>query len=182
MSTAPQPFTELIEPHLVALRRTAYRLCRSVSDAEDLVQDVCVRAMESWGEGRNPERPLAWMLRVQYNLYVDTVRKAAKVVAEPIDAVQDERAIADPRGGPELDAETSLTIDALDRVWPELTSDQQALLALYAEGHTLNELTEITELPLSALKARLHRARVRLGKLLQVAVRPDRTAASGENG
>jgi DNA-directed RNA polymerase specialized sigma24 family protein len=41
-----QRFHRLIEPHLDALFRAAYRLTRNRPDAEDLVQEACVRAFE----------------------------------------------------------------------------------------------------------------------------------------
>jgi RNA polymerase sigma-70 factor (ECF subfamily) len=48
-----------------------------------------------------------------------------------------------------------------------LDSEQQALLAMHdIEGHSLAELMELTGLKEGTLKSRLHRARVRLGKLL----------------
>jgi hypothetical protein len=49
-----QRFHRLIEPHLDALFRAAYRLTRNRPDAEDLVQEACVRAFER----------LSWLLRV----------------------------------------------------------------------------------------------------------------------
>jgi DNA-directed RNA polymerase specialized sigma24 family protein len=56
----------------------------------------------------------------------------------------------------------------LDNAWRHLDHEQRALLALHdIEGHTLAELMELTGLKEGTLKSRLHRARVRLGKLLQ---------------
>ena len=42
----------------------------------------------------------------------------------------------------------------------------RGLLALHVEGYTLAELEAMTDLSADVLKARLYRARVRLGKLL----------------
>ena len=50
-----------------------------------------------------------------------------------------------------------------------LDTEQRALLALHVEGYTLAELESITDLSTDVLKARLYRARVRLGKLLEAA-------------
>jgi hypothetical protein len=47
-------FEILIEPHLDALFRAAYRLARNRADAEDLVQETCVRAYERIAEPRDP--------------------------------------------------------------------------------------------------------------------------------
>lgn len=159
--------TGFIEPHLGALRRAAYRLCRSAADAEDLVQEVCVRAYEKLGELDAVAAPRAWLLRVQYHLHVDGVRRARPRTESFDDPhLRDEEPVA-CADDPEQDAEGAALGERLSAAWPSLNADQQALLALHAEGYTLAELCEITGLPLSALKARLHRARVRLGKLLQ---------------
>ena len=48
----------------------------------------------------------------------------------------------------------------------KLDNEQRALLALQVEGYSLGELQAITDLSTDVLKARLYRARVRLGKLL----------------
>jgi DNA-directed RNA polymerase specialized sigma24 family protein len=56
----------------------------------------------------------------------------------------------------------------LNGAWRHLDTEQKALLALHdIEGHSLAELQEITGLKQGTLKSRLHRARVRLGKLLR---------------
>ena len=71
-------FTGLIEPHLEALFRTAYRLARNRADAEDLVQETCVRAYVRLGELRDREPVKAWLLRVLHNLFVDGARRARR--------------------------------------------------------------------------------------------------------
>jgi DNA-directed RNA polymerase specialized sigma24 family protein len=48
----------------------------------------------------------------------------------------------------------------------KLDNEQRALLALQVEGYSLAELQTMTDLSTDVLKARLYRARVRLGKLL----------------
>jgi RNA polymerase sigma-70 factor (ECF subfamily) len=175
----PQRLAALIEPHLDALYRSAYRLCRRPADAQDLVQDVCVRAHAKAEQLERCAAPRAWLLRVQYNLHVDTARREARRRTEPLDAAE-ARASADP--GPDGYAEADLLAETLMAAWQSLNADQQALLALHAEGYSLAEMAEITRLPIGALKARLHRARARLGKLLTLQRQGPRiAAASGES-
>lgn len=159
------PFTQFIAPHLETLHRTGYRLCRNRADAEDLVQDVCVRALRAWPEA-DVAAPRAWLLRIQYHLHVDGLRQASGRREEWLDdPAHVERAADTPE--PDASAETSLRVEALDAVWSELNTDQQALLALYAEGYRLSEIAAIADVPVGAIKARLHRARARLGKLIE---------------
>lgn len=179
----PQRLAALLEPHLEALYRSAYRLCRRRADAEDLVQDVCVRAHAKAEQLERCASPRAWLLRVQYNLHVDTARREARRRTEPLDgpgAAAAPQVSAD--AGPDGYAEADLLAETLTAAWRSLNADQQALLALHAEGYSLGEITDITGLPLGALKARLHRARARLGKLLSTCrQRPRIAAVSGES-
>ncbi len=174
--TDAERLARFLAPHLTALRRAAYRLCRSAADAEDLVQEVCLRAYERLDDPATIGAPRTWLLRVQYRLHVDGLRRAGPGT-EPLDALASAGIEAADGDDPEHDAETAVLAERVAAAWPSLTPDQQALLAFQAEGYTLAELAEATGLPLTALKARLHRARVRLGKLLQAQEPPVRAAA-----
>lgn len=177
-------YAALIEPHLDALFRAAYRLCRSVPDAEDLVQDVCVRAYDRRHQLEQADSPRAWLLRVQLNLHIDSARRERRLAAESLD---DERRREGPLGAPDgqrpdEQAEAARLADTLSEAWLLLTPDQQVLLTLQSEGYTLAEMIEVTGVPLGALKARLHRARTRLGKLLDLYRQPSQVAAvSGDS-
>jgi len=160
-------FGKIIEPHLGALYRAAYRLHRNRIDSEDLVQDVCVRAFDKFDQLIAADAPRAWLLRVQYNLFVDTARRNARLPMESLDAEERSANVELAAGaGPVAEAVAEQLTDRLACAWHSLTKDQQALLSLRTEGYTLAEIAEIADVPMSALKARLHRARVRLGKLL----------------
>jgi RNA polymerase sigma-70 factor (ECF subfamily) len=165
MTTAHSDFSALIAPHLAALFRAAYRLTGHRADAEDLVQEVCMRAYTEIRTLRSFEQPKSWLFKVVYRVFVDGVRRRARshvrATGEDFDTTRSSDAPS-----PEETAEGELAerrlLDALGR----LDRDQRALLALHVEGHSLAELRVITDLSTDVLKARLYRARVRLGKLL----------------
>lgn len=176
-------FASLIDSQLDSLYRTAYRLCRNRADAEDLVQEVCLRAFEHRASLGEHDEPKAWLLRVEYNLYVDGTRRSSR---SPVERFEESAGSPETRPddgpGPDDAIEGEQLAEQLSKVWHCLSPDQQALLALHAEGHSLQEITEITGVPLGALKARLHRARVRLGKLLvSNQARPSFAVAAGES-
>lgn len=158
-------FAALIAPHLAALFRAAYRLCGNRSDAEDLLQDVCVRAYANLPALKAAAHAKSWLFKIEYRLFIDGVRRRnrspLRATGEDFDAT---RASDDP--GPEEVTEGSLTEHRLLEAWRQLDKEQRALLALHVEGYSLADLQAITELSTDVLKARLYRARVRLGKLL----------------
>jgi RNA polymerase sigma-70 factor (ECF subfamily) len=160
-------FEALIAPHYETLYRTAYRLTRSVHDAEDMAQEVCIRAFPRLGELEGLEYPRGWLLKVLYNLYVDSTRRYERLHVVSSETVALGERSSDEPGPPEL-AERSFEQQRLDRAWQFLDRDQRLLLALHdVEGYTLQELMTMTGQKEGTLKSRLHRARVRLGKLLQ---------------
>jgi len=153
-------FRALVEPHLDGLFRAAFRLSRQRADAEDLVQETCVRAYLRIGQLRDEQPARAWLLRIMHNLFVDGVRRARLA---PMLATGDGERPEDSSASPDPDPETSLCTSQreaqLQRAWLRLDRGHRALLALRAEGYSLAEICEITGLPAEVLNARLYRAR-----------------------
>jgi RNA polymerase sigma-70 factor (ECF subfamily) len=100
-------------------------------------------------------------------LFVDSTRRYERRHVTSIDDVDADSLVCD-RPGPAEEAERALDRRRLGRAWQHLDQEQRALLALHdVEGYSLAELKELTGLKEGTLKSRLHRGRVRLGKLLQ---------------
>jgi RNA polymerase sigma-70 factor (ECF subfamily) len=166
-------FDELVLPHLDGLYGRAYALTGNVQDAEDLTQEVCIRASSRLEDLARHEKPRAWLMQVLYRLFVDLVRGRRRspirlMAPEDAQASVDAAVSTDP--GPEQQADASAFLKRLHLAWERLTSDEQLLLALHGiEGLSLAEIQEITGLPAGTIKSRLHRSRIRLGKLITTA-------------
>lgn len=164
--SAEQRFTSLVQPHFAVLYRAAIRLTRRRPDAEDLVQEVCVRAFSRLDDLGAAANPRAWLMRALYHLFVDSTRRERRRPTMPL--ASDEAAGVPPSDepGPERAAEARRMHERVAAVWDRLEAEQRALLSLHAEGHDLEELAAIFAVNKNALSARLHRARQRLAKLL----------------
>ena len=169
MSDSPDPrFASLVQPHFAGLYRAALRLTRRRHDAEDLVQEVCLRACMRLGDLESVANPRAWLMRALYHLFIDAARRRRlRLRLASIVGSGDEDAAA-PNGepDPERAADAHRMQERVVAVWHRLGPEQRALLALHAEGHGLGELVAILGSNRNALSARLHRARSRLAKLL----------------
>jgi RNA polymerase sigma-70 factor (ECF subfamily) len=165
--SAAQRFESLIRPHYDVLYRAAYRLTRSVHDAEDLVQEVCVRAYPRLEALAGLDNARGWLLCVMQRLFIDQLRRYERSHVEALDVRHEQTLVSDAPGVLEQ-ADAVLRRQRLDRAWQRLAKEQRVLLALHdIEGYSLAELVQITGLKEGTLKSRLHRARVKLGKLLQ---------------
>ena len=165
--SAAQRFEALVRPHYAVLYRTAYRLTRSVHDAEDLVQEVCVRAYPRLDELAQLDNPRAWLTCVMQRMFIDSTRRYERSHVESLETTRQESLVSEAPGLAEQTDE-AIKSRRLDQAWQRLDKDQRTLLALHdIEGYSLAELTDMTGLKEGTLKSRLHRARVKLGKLLR---------------
>jgi RNA polymerase sigma-70 factor (ECF subfamily) len=158
-------FKALIEPHLEAVHRAAYRFVRNRSDADDLVQETCVRAIEGLSELRESENVRSWLLTVMHNVFVDSSRRARR---SPV-ADGHGRELAEsvcPVPNPEERAAMGQREEQLHYAWSQLERGHRILLALRAEGYSISEIAQITGIPMEALYARLYRAKLNLAQHL----------------
>ena len=134
MSTADAVrFKSLIEPHLDALFRAAFRLARHRADAEDLVQETCVRAYLRISELQESRPVKAWLLRVLNNVFVDGTRRLRR---SPVTIVRDDAELeSSPCSDPNPEERVGMTEreEQLHRAWSKLDRGHRALLALRAE-------------------------------------------------
>lgn len=160
-------FEALLERHYDVLYRVAYRFTRSVPDAEDLVQEVCVRAYPRLEEIERLEDPRGWLICVLRRIYIDQTRRYERSHVTSMEETE-ENVLASDLPGPFEQAVRTDAEQRLEQAWQHLDRAQRTLLALHdIEGYSLAELVEITGVKEGTLKSRLHRARVRLGRLLQ---------------
>jgi RNA polymerase sigma-70 factor, ECF subfamily len=154
--------------HLEALYSFALKLARARDEAEDLVSDTILRALERWEQYRLGTNIRAWLFTILYHLFVSRKRRIdAREVSEsdtgPGRAAGDAVGDADPEGtfyDSFLDDEIVRAIDALPDEYRTavVLSDIQELR--YAE------IAQILGIPEGTVKSRLFRGRRLLqGKL-----------------
>ena len=163
-------FAELVRPHFDALFAAARRLTVSAADAEDLVQDVCLKAHLHIDELETIEFQRAWLLKILYHRFIDIQRTRDRSPVDMADTGADSHdpELISPDGArPEDLVEREMRVDKIVRAMGILNSEASSLLALHdIEGFSLRELKDLTGLPEGTLKSRLHRTRARLGRLL----------------
>lgn len=164
-------FASLVQPHFDALYGAASRVAATPEDAEDLVQEVCVKAFIRLADLESMAHRRAWLLRVLYNVFIDGVRRSKR---SPVDLADNSHPVedmdlADTRHlQPDTETERLISLDLLRNAMKILNKDHCALLALHdIDGYTVTELSTLTGLTESNIKSRLYRTRSKLGRLLK---------------
>ena len=157
---------------LPRLRRFAHALTGNAEQADDLVQDACLRALsriDLWQPGTRLD---SWMYRIAQNIWLDRMR-ASKVRGEVVD-------IDAMEGMPGTDGrvitESELTLQAVATAMGQLPPEQRAMVALVCvEGASYKEAAVISGVPVGTVMSRLARARRTLHVILN---QPQRTRAA----
>jgi RNA polymerase sigma-70 factor, ECF subfamily len=169
--------TDEIEPLLVAMRARLHRYCArmvgSVIDGEDVLQDALVKAVEAWPTAGVIQKPEGWLFRIAHNTALDFLRRRQRLDA--LRSGEEVEMIAD-----QLDDITSRQIASASlRTFMQLPVAQRASVILMdVLGCSLQEVCEIMDYSLPAVKAALHRGRTHLRELAQEPDEAPRTALS----
>jgi RNA polymerase sigma-70 factor, ECF subfamily len=154
-------FEELVRRHRDVAYRVALRICRRPAAAEDVAQDALVRAWRALSEFRGDARFSTWLYRIVTNLALNEVTRRREVGSEPPE--QAAPAVDDPAARTEEGDRLGTVLDALDA----LTPDQRACLVLReVEQLSYEEIAEVLDVTVPAVKGRLFRARQELASAL----------------
>ena len=163
-------FEALVSPHMNNLYKLAYRLTGQRDNAEDLVQDLLLKIYPRLDEMQGIDKLAAWLSRVLYHLFIDQYRRQQ---GSPINHMNDENVIYDTHAsnmpGPSDVANTELTRELINTALGTLDEDRRILIMLHdVEGYNLQEINEMTGIPVGTIKSRLSRARNKLRKVIQI--------------
>lgn len=151
-------FISLCQEHMAALYRMAVSILHSPPDAEDAVQQALLKAWAARKKA-SPGLERAWLMRILINESLTILRKRRRTLpTEDFPTLM----------APETDSSSAL--HAAIRTLPE--SLRTPLLLKYMEGLTEKEVAAALQLPLSAVKNRLFRARRKLQQILNEEVSP----------
>lgn len=163
-------FEKLVRPHFDRLYRLAWRLAGQKAAAEDLFQELLIKAYCKLDDLVEIDEPGSWLSRVMYNLFIDERRRFARQrlrTVEEGDIPGEGLAGLPGPDDPAFDQERYERICALDTALKMLSDEHRIVVLLHdTEGYKLSEIQELIGVPEGTVKSRLHRARTRLREIL----------------
>ncbi|MFK0072948.1 RNA polymerase sigma factor SigE [Arthrobacter woluwensis] len=167
---------EVVTNHSAKVFRLAFRLTGNRHDAEDLTQEVFVRAFKSLDKFK-PGTLDGWLHRITTNLFLDQVRRKARIRFDGLPEDADQR-IPGNETSPERSFEfNNLDSDiqaALDKLPIEFRT---AVILCDIEGFSYDEVATALGIKLGTVRSRIHRGRALLRTAL--ADRDPRRPATG---
>jgi RNA polymerase sigma-70 factor (ECF subfamily) len=170
-------FTELVRRHQGRVRSLLLRLCADRTLADDLAQEVFLRAFRGLVgfEGRSSFG--TWVYRIAYNVFLNYRARARELWSLPEDyetrAAAPEDAMSAGRSDLRRDLEGA--IDALPERY------RAVVVLYYLHEVSYPEIAEILDVPLGTVKTHLHRAKRLLRRAMSPEAQTDEISGTGES-
>jgi RNA polymerase sigma-70 factor, ECF subfamily len=166
-------FEEIVEIYKDKVFRLCYRMLGNTHESEDAAQETFIRAYVNLNSFNLKLKFSTWLYRIATNLCIDRLRKKkpdyyldAEIAGTegltmysqlPADTVL-----------PEKEIESMEIQEQIQKEISKLPEKYRAVIVLkYIEELSLNEISEILEMPLGTVKTRIHRGREALRNQLR---------------
>jgi RNA polymerase sigma-70 factor (ECF subfamily) len=166
MTDPKAEFERLLAELRPRLHRYCARMTGSVIDGEDVLQETLVKAIEAFPHTGPLANVEGWLFRIAHNAALDFLRRRARRegVQDGDEALE---TIADPDSAIERRQAAAASLRTLMRL---PVAQRSSVILMDVFGHSLEEISEVLESTVPAVKANLHRGRQRL---VELAAEPD---------
>lgn len=150
--------------HLDALYHTALRLTRNRAEAEDVVQEACLRAFRNFHRFNPGTNCRAWLFTILRNVFLNRIRREGREVLEGdtafLASCEDSATAPRVEGNPEEEFFHTVLHGDVDRALKALPLVfREAVILADLEGLRYKEVAEVLGCPLGTVMSRLSRGR-----------------------
>jgi RNA polymerase sigma-70 factor (ECF subfamily) len=160
-------FGKLIEAYQRPVYNLAYRMLNNSGEAEEAAQEAFIRAYTRL-QTYNPNHKFStWMLSITSNYCIDLIRKRRALLLSIDEPLPPHPALmSDGQKGPEAQMVMSEQQEMVQSLLQELAPEyRQAIVLRYWHELSYEEIAEMMDTTVSAIKSRLFRARRQLAEV-----------------
>ena len=155
-------FDRLLSELRPKLHRYCARMTGSVIDGEDVVQEALIKAIEALPDMGSIAHPEGWLFRIAHNAALDFLRRRARQDAARSD--EDLDMLVDPASAADHRQVAAASLHAFMRL---PVTQRSCVILMDVLGYSLQEIGEVIDSSIPAVKAALNRGRARLRELAQ---------------
>ncbi|MCM3591553.1 sigma-70 family RNA polymerase sigma factor [Brevibacillus borstelensis] len=153
-----QAYTEIVERYKGKIYAFLYRMIGHSQDAQDLTQEVFIKAYCKIGDYRPDFRFSAWLFRIAANHCLDELRKRKRL---PVTTAEESELVHE--NTPERILLAKEQHEVLHEKLLALEDDHRVILLLrYVEQLSYKEIAEVLSIPVTTVQMRIFRAHKKL--------------------
>ncbi len=155
-----QDFLLLVQEHQGIIRKVCHLYGRNDADRDDLYQEIVIQLWKAFSSFRGEAKISTWMYRIALNTAISNLRKQSRKVA-----------LSFPEFIPREEAETNeekLKEEKLQQMYAaisRLSEVEKAIVMLYLEDKSYDEMEEILGISNGALRVKMNRIKEKLRSL-----------------
>lgn len=152
-----QDFLQLVQEHQGIIRKVCHLYGRNDADRDDLYQEIVIQLWKAFSSFRGEAKISTWMYRIALNTAISNLRKQSRKVA-----------LSFPEFIPREEAETNeekLKEEKLQQMYAaisRLSEVEKAIVMLYLEDKSYDEMEEILGIGNGALRVKMNRIKEKL--------------------
>jgi RNA polymerase sigma-70 factor (ECF subfamily) len=160
-------FGRLIEAYQRPVYNLAYRMLNNPGEAEEAAQEAFIRAYTRLHTYNPTHKFSTWMLSITSNYCIDLIRKRRALLLSIDEPLPPHPALmSDGQKGPEAQMEINEQQEMVQSLLQELPEDyREAVVLRYWHELSYEEIAEMMDTSVSAIKSRLFRARRQLAEV-----------------
>ncbi len=139
------------------LQRFSMKLTKNKSNADDLFQSTCLRAIEKAHYFQEGSNLFSWTSKIMFNIFVSNYRRTAKFEIQYDPELVLQKQTLSP------EQEINLEFSNVKRAMMKLSPDHRNILMLICvKGLRYQEVSWVLKIPVGTVRSRLSRAREQL--------------------
>lgn len=166
-------YAEIVEIYKDKIFQLCFRMLGNRAEAEDMAQEALIRAYVNIASFNINMKFSTWIYRIATNLCIDRLRKKKPdfyldAEVSGTDGLTMYSQVAADTVLPEDELETIELQETIQKEILKLPEKYRSVIVLrYIEELSLNEISEILDMPLGTVKTRIHRGREALRQQLR---------------
>ncbi|MBW5448205.1 RNA polymerase sigma factor SigW [Cohnella sp. CFH 77786] len=166
-------FAEIVSLYKDKLYHLAYRMTGNRQEAEDVVQDTFLRVFKNLERYDENQKFSTWIYRIATNQCIDRLRKRRNVYSLDAESSDHEgldgyAMMPSDERTPESELIQSETQRLIHQAIETLPVKYKSVMVLrYLQDLSLQEISEVLDMPVTTIKTRVHRGREFLRKKLE---------------
>ena len=155
-----EEFVKLVQEHRSLLYKVCRLYCFSADDRQDLFQEMVIQLWRSYPRFRGESKFSTWLYRIALNTAISDLRKQRRRPS-PADMNEIPATLQDMTWPGEEEQQLQQLYAAIDR----LSEIEKALVMLYLEDQSYEEMEEILGINQNNLRVKMNRIREKLRKM-----------------
>jgi RNA polymerase sigma-70 factor (ECF subfamily) len=155
-----EEFVKLVQEHRGMLHKVCRLYCFSEHDRQDLFQEIIIQLWKSYPKFRGESKFSTWLYRIALNTAISDLRKQRRRIS-PIDPDHLPTQLQDMQYSKDQEEQLQQLYAAID----QLTEVEKALVMLFLEDKSYEEMEEILGINQNNLRVKMNRIKEKLRKI-----------------